>query len=108
MTITDEVRRMAEAEAKLERTLLRQSASLDREIAFFRRCLHDAATPAVSLDHQMRRAEHAQMTRRMLDDLLDARDELDVELGAMGLLEEAARCAGSAQQFNHEGGQRDY
>lgn len=82
---------MVAAEAKYERTLLKQSRSLDREIGFFRRCLHDIASPAVSLEHQMRRAEFAQMTRRMLDDLLDDRDELDVELGAAGLLEEAGR-----------------
>jgi hypothetical protein len=89
VTVSEDVRRMAAAEARLERILLKQSRSLDREIAWFRRCLHEAATPAVSLDHLMRRAEFAQRTRQMLDDLLDARDELDVELGAMGLLEEA-------------------
>jgi hypothetical protein len=89
VTVSEDVRRMAAAEARLERILLKQSRSLDREIAWFRRSLADLGKPAASLDHQMYRAEQAQKTRQQLDDLLDARDELDVELGAMGLLEEA-------------------
>jgi hypothetical protein len=89
--LTEAVRRMKAAEARYERKLLQESRSLDREIDWFRRCLHDLGKPAVSVRHQMVRAEHAQATRLMLDRLLDDRDTLDVELGAAGLLEEAGR-----------------
>jgi hypothetical protein len=91
MTALTDHRRTLRLEADRDRRLLRESRSLDREIAWYQKCVREANRPAVSLEHQMKRAQFAQFTRLTIESLLDSRDELDVELGALGLLEDAGR-----------------
>lgn len=88
MTVTEDVRRWAIAEAKRERRMLADSRTLDREIAWFCRDLasYKMARP-VSVAHQVRIAQMMQLSRRLLDGLLEARTVMDAELDAAGLLE---------------------